>query len=128
MPVVKIKTPDNETIHKANYAIDFDKPVVVIINGGSASAAEIVSGALRDYDRATLVGNKSYGKGTVQNIIPLRDLSAVKLTVARYYLPFGETVDGGIEPDISIKDDPNTPIDEQLEKAIEVIKSKMNQE
>lgn len=127
VPVVSIKTPNDQTVHDANHATDFDKPVVILINGGSASASEIVSGALRDYNRATLVGDKSYGKGTVQNVVPLRDLSAIKLTVARYYLPQGETVGEGIVPDIEIKDDPETPADEQLDKALAHLKNQIGQ-
>ena len=74
-------------------------PIVVLINNGSASAAEIVAGALKDQHRATLVGTKSFGKGTVQTIIPLSGSDAVKLTTAIYLTPSGHSVDGGIVPD-----------------------------
>ena len=74
-------------------------PIVVLINNGSASAAEIVAGALKDQHRATLVGTKSFGKGTVQTIIPLSGSDAVKLTTAVYLTPSGHSVEGGIEPD-----------------------------
>ena len=120
-PVVKIKKPNNEITHSSNRKLFYRGKMVVIINGGSASAAEIVSGALRHYERAQLIGDKSYGKGTVQTVIPLRDKSAIKLTIARYYLPDDTSVEGGIEPDIIIADDPKTKKDEQLQKAIEIL-------
>jgi carboxyl-terminal processing protease len=78
----------------------------VLINELSASAAEIVAGALRDHHRATLVGDRSFGKGSVQNIIDLPGGSALKLTIARYYTPSGESIQArGIEPDVSAPQD-----------------------
>ena len=79
-----------------------NKPLVVIINGASASAAEIVAGALQDHRRAVLIGTKSYGKGSVQTLIPLGD-TALKLTTARYYTPSGRSIQAeGIEPDVVV--------------------------
>lgn len=80
-------------------------PIVVLINSGSASAAEILAGALKDNGRATLVGTRSYGKGSVQSLIPLGDgQTALKLTTAKYYTPSGTSIDGiGISPDIAIE-------------------------
>ncbi len=82
---------------------DKDTPLVILINGGSASASEIVSGALQDLDRSVLVGEKTFGKGSVQVVMPVGADEALKLTVARYYLPSGRTIQAvGVTPDISV--------------------------
>src|SRR3989344_437945 len=99
-------------------------PVVVIINGGSASASEIVAGALRDVRGAKIVGEKSFGKGSVQQIEELADKSSVKITIARWFTPSGVSIDKqGIEPDIVVKrtdEDIDAERDLQLEKALEI--------
>ncbi len=80
-----------------------EAPLVVLINEGSASASEIVSGALQDHKRAVLVGQKTFGKGSVQVILPITDSEAIKLTIARYYLPSGRTIQAvGVTPDINV--------------------------
>ena len=84
------------------------KPLVVIINSGSASASEIVAGALKDHKRAIIIGTKSFGKGSVQTIIPFKqsngEMAGIRLTTARYYTPSGESIQGkGIDPDIIVE-------------------------
>lgn len=97
-----------------------DIPLAVLVNGGSASASEIVAGALRDNNRAKIIGEKTFGKGTIQEAQQL-DLSGLHITTARWLTPKETWVNdkAGLEPDIEIKDNPDTEKDEQLEKAIE---------
>ncbi len=97
-------------------------PLVVLINGFSASASEVVAGALKDNDRAVLIGEKSFGKGLVQALYELSDGSGVKFTTARYFLPSGLSIEGvGIEPDITVKLELDSTEDTQLIKAVEEI-------
>jgi carboxyl-terminal processing protease len=100
--------------------------LIVLINYGSASASEIVAGALRDHKRAILVGENSYGKGSVQSIIPLKNKGAIRLTISKYYLPSGKSIsEVGVTPDIEIEESPddfviNTESDNQLNFAVKL--------
>jgi carboxyl-terminal processing protease len=105
------------------------KPLIVLINTGSASAAEIVSGALKDHKRAIILGERSYGKGSVQSIIPLRNGGGLRLTISKYYLPSGKSIsEVGVLPDIFVEEvgsdfKINTDNDNQLDYAIKLFKS-----
>jgi len=91
--------------------------MVVLVNGGSASASEIVAGALQDHKRATVLGTPTFGKGSVQTILPLGNNTAIKLTTARYYTPSGRSIQAkGIVPDVLIED-PTTPTTGRLREA-----------
>lgn len=119
--------------YKCDGKQELKKPLVVLIDMNSASASEVMTGAIKDHGIGTLVGTKTYGKGIVQQIIPFEDGSAVKVTISAYYSPNGTNIHGvGIEPDVvcefdsdyyySSEDHP----DNQLEKAKEVLREKMN--
>ena len=101
--------------------------IVVLINYGSASASEIVAGALKDHKRAIIIGENSYGKGSVQSIIPLKNKGAIRLTVSKYYLPSGKSISEiGVSPDIEVAEGSNdfrfnTDTDNQLQFALELL-------
>lgn len=103
----------------------FHKPLVVMMNGYSASASEILAGAIQDYGLGQIVGTQSYGKGVVQSVFDLQDGTSVKLTIAEYFTPNGRSIDGeGITPDVEVEyqyDENNPDADNQLEKAMEVV-------
>jgi len=94
---------DAQTYSASSSTTITNVPIVVLINGGSASASEIVSGALQDHRRAVLLGEKTFGKGSVQVVMPITKEEAIKLTIARYYLPSGRTIQAvGVTPDIEV--------------------------
>ncbi len=103
------------------------KPVIVLINNGSASASEIFAGALKDHKRAIILGESSYGKGSVQSIIPLRNGGGIRLTISKYYLPSGKSIsEVGVSPDIIVKEDEaktENNEDNQLNYAIKLFQS-----
>ena len=105
------------------------KPLIVVINNGSASASEIVSGALKDHKRAIILGESSYGKGSVQSIIPLKNGGGIRLTISKYYLPSGKSIsEVGVIPDIFVEETGdnfkiNSKTDNQLDYAISLLKS-----
>lgn len=110
---------------------EIDVPMVVLVNGGSASAAEILAGAIKDYEVGTLVGTTTFGKGIVQRLVALEDGSAVKFTVSHYYTPLGNDIHHvGIEPDEVLELDIDAyredGIDNQLNRAIEILEQKIN--
>ena len=103
------------------------KPLIVLINNGSASASEIVAGALKDHKRAIILGSNTYGKGSVQSIIPLNNGGGMRITISKYYLPSGQSISGvGVAPDIFVDDENdnfqiNTETDSQLNYALKLL-------
>ena len=119
------KQGNKETYSSSLEAPEY--PLAVLINKNSASASEILSGAIQDTKAGRIIGNTSYGKGSVQTILPMFEDDAVKLTIAKYYTPSGRSIDGtGITPDIEINLDENATLDTQLDKALEILKAQLN--
>ena len=100
----KGKIPEENLVYNASREnSDTKTPLVILVNGGSASASEIVSGALQDHKRAVVIGNKTFGKGSVQVVMPISQTEALRLTIARYYLPSGRTIQAvGVTPDVEV--------------------------
>ena len=118
---VRGRTRPNRTEDAQGDAIDEDIAVVVLVDGGSASASEITAGALRDRGRASLVGQRTFGKGLVQEVEPLSNGGVLDLTVANYYLPSGKTIPlrKGLRPQVGARDNPRTARDEALPVALD---------
>ena len=107
---------DSDRYNATAGDLTMGKPIVVLINGGSASASEIVAGALQDHRRAIVIGTKSFGKGSVQTVMPLRGEGAMRLTTARYYTPSGRSIQSlGVSPDIVVAQPPRRPEEEETE-------------
>ena len=129
-PIMSTKDKNGNTEElTCDGAHEFTKPLAVLVNGYSASASEIFSGAVQDYGTGTVVGTTTYGKGVVQQLISLGDGTCLKLTIAEYYTPSGRSINGtGVTPDVEVEyeyDKNNPNADNQLDKAVEVIRQKL---
>ena len=122
-----------EEVYNSDEEKQLNIPAVILVNGNTASASEIFTGAMRDYKRATIIGTKTFGKGIVQQTLPLSDGSAIKITTARYYTPKGECIHGkGIKPDIELEyqyagtegQEYDESLDNQIQKGLEVLSNK----
>lgn len=120
--VVTVKGKSFEETSYTSKGPGIDKPLFVLVNGGTASASEILAGAIQDYEVGTLIGTPTFGKGLVQNSYRLKDGSVVKVTIAEYFTPNGRSINGkGLEPDILVEGD-----EEQLAKAIELARAEVS--
>ena len=117
-----------KTEYKNEEDHTLDIPLVVLVNGMSASASEIFTGAVQDYGIGTIVGTKTYGKGVVQQLVDLQDGTYLKITISEYFTPKGRSIQKkGIEPDVTVeyeKNERDENADNQLEKALEIVKQK----
>lgn len=131
-PIISIKDKNGNTEEMTcDGEHEFTKPLAVLVNGYSASASEIFSGAVQDYGTGTIVGTTTYGKGVVQQLISLGDGTCLKVTIAEYYTPSGRSINGvGVTPDVEVEyeyDQNNPEADNQLDKAVEVLNEQLNQ-
>jgi carboxyl-terminal processing protease len=126
--IVRVEEREGGQIeHRATGGVVTDKPIVVLVNENSASASEVFTGAIQDYSRGTIVGQTTFGKGSVQSVEPLSFGGGVKFTIAHYLTPLGRAIDGvGLEPDVVVEMDPELQAEEdedtQLQKALEVLR------
>jgi len=105
------------------YAILENKPLVILINEGSASASEIFAGAGKGKNKIQIIGKKSFGKGSVQEVVDITDETFLKVTIAKWLTPDGASIqDGGIEPDVEVETNEDEAVDAQLDKALEIVK------
>lgn len=117
----------NRREYSGNDNQELDMPLAVLVNGNSASAAEIFAGAIQDYEKGTIIGTQTYGKGIVQTVKPLTDGSAIKLTTAKYFTPKGQDIHGkGVTPDEIVEYDAASGEDAQLKAALDNIRAKIN--
>jgi len=115
------KDEQNMEFISSNKKPDLDLPLVVLVNGGSASGSEIVAAALQDYQRAIIVGSKTFGKGSVQTVVPLSDGSAIRLTTSKYFSPDGKVIhEQGVTPDITVELVKIQPLKEEGESPIDI--------
>ena len=131
-PIISIKDKNGNTEEMTcDGENEFTKPLAVLVNGYSASASEIFSGAVQDYGTGTIVGTTTYGKGVVQQLISLGDGTCLKVTIAEYYTPSGRSINGtGVTPDVEVEyeyDEKNPEADNQLDKAVEVLNEQLKQ-
>lgn len=116
----------NKREYKGNDDNELNVPMAVLVNGNSASASEIFAGAVQDYEKGTIIGTQTFGKGIVQTIKPLTDGSAVKFTIAKYFTPKGQDIHGkGVTPDVVVELNEDSDEDNQLNTAIEEVKKKI---
>ena len=117
---------DEKIYRSKGYNVFGGIPMVILANGGSASASEIVAGALRDYGLAKIVGTKTFGKGSVQELVPITSDTSLKITVARWLTPLGHSIsENGLEPDVQVEaaKENDESVDPQLDRAIEILKN-----
>lgn len=118
----------NRKEYSDNDNEELDMPLAVLVNGNSASASEIFAGAIQDYGKGVIVGTQTFGKGIVQTVKPLTDVSAIKFTIAKYFTPKGQDIHGkGVTPDVVVEYDKDADEDTQISAALESVRAQINQ-